>query len=94
MKILVGYRGTNLGKDLLELAVQHAGAFAAEIYLITSLPGGEKSSQQEITEAEHLLQEAKKFLDTRGIKNETHLLIRGVTAGEDIVSFACGKQLF
>ena len=88
MKILVGYRGTNLGKDLLELAVEHAEAFAGEIYLITSLPGGEKNTQQEITEAEHLLEEAKKFLDTRGIKNETHLLIRGVTAGEDIVSFA------
>ena len=88
MKILVGYRGTNLGKDLLELAVEHAEAFAGEIYLITSLPGGEKNTQQKITEAEHLLEEAKKFLDTRGIKNETHLLIRGVTAGEDIVSFA------
>lgn len=88
MKILVAYRGTNLGKDLLELAVEHARVFAGEIYLITSLPGGEKNTQQEITEAEHLLEEAKKFLDKHGVKSETHLLIRGVSAGEDIVSFA------
>lgn len=88
MKILVGYRGTNVGKDLLELAVEHARAFAGEIYLTTSLPGGEKTTQQQIIEAELQLEEAKKILDKLGIKNETHLLIRGKTAGEDIVSFA------
>jgi nucleotide-binding universal stress UspA family protein len=88
MKILVGYRGTNVGKDLLELAVEHARAFAGEIHLITSLPGGEKTTQQQVLAAEQQLEEVKQFLDKLGIKNETHLLIRGKTAGEDIVSFA------
>ena len=88
MKILVGYRGINVGQDILELAVEHARAFAGEICLITSLPGGEKSTQEQIDEAGHRLAEAKKILDKLGIKNETHLLIRGETAGEDIVSFA------
>ncbi len=88
MKILVGYRGTDVGKDLLALAVEHARAFAGEIVLITSLSGGEKTTQQQVAEAEQKLEEAKNILDKLGVKNETHLLIRGKTAGEDIVAFA------
>ncbi len=88
MKILVGYRGTNVGKDLLDLAVQHAKAFGGEVQLVTSLPGGDKTTKEQVVEAEEKLEEAKKFLTEQGIKHEGHLLIRGKTPGEDIVSFA------
>ena len=88
MKILVGYRGTNVGKDLLELAAQHARAFAGEVLLITSLPGGDKTSKEQVVEAEEKLEQAKQFLADRGIRHESHLLIRGKTPGEDIVTFA------
>jgi nucleotide-binding universal stress UspA family protein len=88
MKLLVGYRGTNVGQDLLDLAVKHAKAFNYEVQLVTSLPGGEKTSRQIINEAEENLKEASQFLAKENIKNTTHLLIRGRTAGEDIVSFA------
>jgi nucleotide-binding universal stress UspA family protein len=88
MKILVGYRGTNVGKDLLDLAVQHAKAFGGEIQLVTSLPGGDKTTKEQVVEAEEKLEEAKKFLADQGIKHEGHLLVRGKTPGEDIVSFA------
>ncbi len=88
MKILVGYRGTNVGKDLLELAAQHARAFAGEVHLVTSLPGGDKTTKEQVVEAEEKLERAKQFLVDRGIRNEGHLLVRAKTAGEDIVSFA------
>ena len=88
MKILVGYRGTNVGKDLLELAAQHARAFAGEVQLVTSLHGGEKTTKEQVIEAEEKLDGAKQFLADRGIRHEAHLLIRGKTPGEDIVSFA------
>ena len=88
MKLLVGYRGTNVGQDLLDLAVKHAKAFNCEVQLVTSLPGGEKTSRTKITEAEDNLKEAAQFLEKENIKNTAHLLIRGRTAGEDIVSFA------
>jgi nucleotide-binding universal stress UspA family protein len=88
MKILVGYRGTNVGKDLLELAVQHAGAFAGEVQLVTSLPGGDKTTREQVEQAEEKLEEAKRFLAGKGINHEAHLLIRGKTPGEDIVAFA------
>ncbi len=88
MKILVGYKGTNVGKDLMDIAVKHAKAFDGMIYIVTSLIGGDKTDQQEIIDAEKNLETAKAYFDGLGIKNETHLLIRGFEPGEDIVNFA------
>lgn len=88
MQILVGYRGTNVGKDLLNLAVHHAKAFGGSIQLVTSLIGGEKTTKKKVVEAEELLAEGAKFLAEQNIQYETHLLIRNRTAGEDIVAFA------
>lgn len=88
MKILVGYKGTNVGKDLLDIAVKHARAFNAEILVVTSMVGGEQSDQEEIIEAEKNLANAKGYFNDYGITVKTHLLVRGLEAGEDIVSFA------
>ncbi len=88
MQILVAYRGTNVGKDLLLLAIKHAKAFNGKVQLVTSLPGGEKTTKKIITEAEEKLAEAGKRLDEENISYETHLLIRNNSPGEDIVAFA------
>ena len=88
MKILVGYKGTNVGKDLMDIAVKHAKAFEGEILIVTSLVGGEKSDQDEITESEKNLENAKAYFDNYGVESSTHLLVRGLEAGEDIVRFA------
>ena len=93
MKILVGYKGTNVGKDLMDIAVKHAKAFEGEILVVTSMIGGEKSEKEEIIEAEKNLQQAKAYFDAYGVKSETHLLIRGLGAGEDIVNFAREKEV-
>ena len=92
MQILVAYRGTNVGKDLLNLATQHAKAFGGKVQLVTSLPGGEKTTKTIVVEAEENLAEAEKFLEEQGIQHESHLLIRNRTAGEDIVAFAAEKS--
>lgn len=88
MKILVAYRGSNVGEDLLKLAAQHAKAFEAEVQLITSLPGGERTTTEKANEAEEALEAARKVLSDQGIPTETHLLVRGMAPGEDVVSFA------
>jgi nucleotide-binding universal stress UspA family protein len=92
MQILVGYRGTNVGQDLLALAIRHARAFGAKIHLVTSLPGGEKTTKKMISEAEENLGQAQKTLEEQNIPCETHLLIRNKTAGEDIVLFAADND--
>ncbi len=94
MKILVGYRGTDVGRDLLKLAVKHAKAFNGEILVVTSLIGGEKTKNQDIVEAEKVLKAAKAFLTSQGdIPCETSLLVRGSTPGEDIVDYAREKEV-
>jgi nucleotide-binding universal stress UspA family protein len=97
MKILVAYRGSNVGKDLLDLAIKHAKAFGAEVLLVTSLPGGDKTSQEQISEAEEALETARKMLAEQGVAVESHILVRGMAPGEDVVSFArensCGEIL-
>jgi nucleotide-binding universal stress UspA family protein len=88
MKILVGYKGTNVGRDLLEQAVKQAKAFNGEVHVVTSMFSGEESDLLVIKEAEKNLEGAKQFLDAQGIKNDVHLLVRGKYPGEDIVHFA------
>ena len=63
MKILVGYKGTNVGKDLMNIAVKHAKAFDGEILIVTSMVGGEKSENEEIFKAEKNLENAKAYFD-------------------------------
>ncbi len=93
MKILVGYKGTNVGKDLMKIAVKHAKAFDGEILIVTSMVGGDKSEMQKFTDAEKNLEQAKAYFDDYGIKSQTHLLVRGLEAGEDIVKFAIEKNV-
>ncbi len=88
MKILIGYKGTNVGKDLMDIAVKHAKAFDGEILLVTSMVGGDKSDNKKIAVAEKNLESAKSYFDGFGVKSKTHLLVRGLEAGEDIVNFA------
>ncbi len=93
MKILVGYKGTNVGRDLLEIAAAHARAFGAEVIVVTSLQGGESTAQTEIESAEVNLSQVKTFFDERQISCETHLLVRGMQPGEDLVRFADEKKV-
>lgn len=88
MKILVGYRGENIGRTLLELAAKRAKAFNGEIVVVTSLIGGDDVTQQQINEAKSNLNNAKDFLDNLDLPCQTHLLVRGHTVGEDIVNYA------
>lgn len=88
MKIVIGYRGTNVGQDLLELALKHAQAFDGQVSIITSLKGGETTKVQKIEEAEKNLVDAKAFFDANNVPADIHLLVRGSAPGEDIVKFA------
>ncbi len=89
MKILVGYDGTAPSKDALVIAKMHAQAFQAELEIVTSMVS--THSQEDVSsveQAKRLLEEAKDFFAQFDIPCNTHLLIRGLTPGEDIVKFA------
>ena len=93
MKILVGYDGSRTAKDAVKLAELHATAFQATVHVVTSMVTGTKNQQDEINAAESGLKWAKEVLGNRDIACEKHLLIRGVTAGEDLVMFARDNKI-
>jgi nucleotide-binding universal stress UspA family protein len=93
MKILVGYDGSNAAREALSLAVKHATAFQAAVHVVTSHVGGGAEHVEDIETAEHVLEYAKKLFEAEGIPCETHLLIRGLTPGEDLVEFAKEEQI-
>ena len=88
MKILVGYDGSNSGKEALALAKKHAIAFGAQVIIVASLTGGSVTHAAEVGHATEDLEFAKSMFDEDNIACETKLLVRGMTPGEDLIAFA------
>jgi nucleotide-binding universal stress UspA family protein len=88
MRIMVCYDGSNVSKDALIVAREHARAFNAKVDIVTSMLKGTQYQLPEIEKDEHDLDYAKNLFEMDGIACETHLLIRGLTPGEDLVQFA------
>jgi nucleotide-binding universal stress UspA family protein len=88
MKLLVGYDGSTSGKEALKLARKHALAFKAAVDVVTSMTRGTEDQQQDIEDAERGLEWARTMFTDKGIDCKTHLLIRGMSPGEDLIEFA------
>ncbi len=88
MKILIGYDGTKTAKEALNLGREHAKAFGASVIIVTSKQEGKQDQREVIEQAESRLEWAKSIFETDGLQCSTHLLIRGLSAGEDLVLFA------
>jgi len=88
MKILVGYKGAEDADSVLELTKKYAKAFDAEVHVVTSLVKAGDDDPEDIEKGERELEYAKSVMTEAGIPCITHLLIRGMSAGEDITQFA------
>jgi nucleotide-binding universal stress UspA family protein len=88
MKIMVCYDGSGASRSALRVATKHAKAQNAKVYLVASMEKGTEGEQKEIQQLEIELNEAKEKLAHEGIESETHLLVRGMTPDEDLVSYA------
>jgi nucleotide-binding universal stress UspA family protein len=93
MNILVGYDGSNSAKDALKLAKDHAMALDAKVDVVTSMVEAKNSQYDDVRQAELGLEYAKALLEEDSIHCETHLLIRGLSPGEDLVQFAEDNQI-
>ncbi|MGD0971047.1 MAG: universal stress protein [Desulfobaccales bacterium] len=87
MKLVVAYRASEVGEKVLALAIARARQSGAQVYLVTSLVGGAETPVDVIEQARTDLDQAAGLLAANGIAAETHLLIRGLSAGEDVVQF-------
>jgi nucleotide-binding universal stress UspA family protein len=93
MNILVGYDGSKVAADALELAKKHAKAFNAKIHIITSMAGGPEVPREDFEEAEKNLDFAKSIVKKDGIACESRLSVRGLEPGEDLVAYAKENQI-
>ena len=93
MNILVGYDRSNSANDALELAKDHAMAFDANVHVVTSMVGANNNQYDNMQRAELGLDYAKALLEENNINCETHLLVRGLLPGEDLVKFAEDNQI-
>ncbi|MGD0820825.1 MAG: universal stress protein [Desulfomonilia bacterium] len=88
MRILMYYDGTEYAKDALPLVKMHAKAFQAAVDIVCSLHKGGEPQLDEIDKMETDLAYLKGVLEKEKIVAETHLLIKGNDAGDDVIRFA------
>ncbi len=87
MKILVGYDGSRASEKALKLAQNHAKAFNADIYLLTSLEQGPTLQKEDIEKAEDDLENLKRPFKSDSIHCEADVVVSHLSAGEDLVQF-------
>jgi nucleotide-binding universal stress UspA family protein len=92
MRILMYYDGTEYARDALPVVKMHAKAFHAAVDIVCSLHKGGEPQLDEIDRMETDLAYLKGVLEKEKITAETHLLIKGNDAGEDVIRFAKERQ--
>ena len=93
MKIMVAFDGTHVSNEALNLGIQYAQSLDARIYLVMSMVGGPEIPREEFAHHEHMLEFAQAQCMEAKIPSETHLSVRGLEAGEDLVQFAKENEI-
>jgi len=88
MEIMVGYDDSRVAKDALDIAMRHAQAFDARVHIVTSMVSRIDIPKKEFDRVEKKLEYAESLFKGKKISCKTHLLVRGLQAGEDLVQFA------
>ncbi len=93
MRILMYYDGSEESKEAIPIVKLHGKAFNAKVDVVSSLLKGDESRLGVIEQRENELEYVKSVFEKENIPCETHLLIRGLEPGEDVVRFATEKNV-
>ena len=89
MNILVGYDGSNVAREALELAKKRAKVWGAKIDVVNCMAQSRNLEYGDIRKVEQKLEdEVHDILNSENIPYETHLVVSGLESGEDLVQFA------
>jgi nucleotide-binding universal stress UspA family protein len=90
MKIMVGFNAYFTSDSVIQLAIDHAKAFKAKLFAVTSVVGHSLDETGKLAneKAQNRLDHLKTSLEMEGIPYEMHLLVREDSAGEDLINFA------
>jgi nucleotide-binding universal stress UspA family protein len=93
MKILLGYGGSRVSENVLDLAHKHAKAFKANIYIMTSMKQGPELKKEVIDKAESKLEKIKMSFKADDIPCESQASVSFHSPGEDLVEFAKNNDI-
>jgi nucleotide-binding universal stress UspA family protein len=93
MKIMVGYDRSNVAKEAVKIAKQHAKAFGASVYVVRSLAQSHELELEDIQTAEQELEKIRRSFRDEGIDCEAEAVVSVMTPGEDLVQFAKEKEI-
>lgn len=93
MKILVGYDGTKDQTKALELAGKHALAFNAQVIIFTASGHSPELHTAELNKLQARLHELQDGFKKDGISCDTHIAIRSLSPGEDMVDYADNNDI-
>ena len=89
MNILVGYDGSNVAREALELAKKHAMLWGAKVDVVNCMAQNRDLQYEAIRKVEQNLEvEVHSILNSEKFPYETHLVISSQDSGEDLVQFA------
>jgi nucleotide-binding universal stress UspA family protein len=89
MKILVCYDGSNVAKDAVKLARQHAEVYGGNLIFVKALPQSPELKFEDIQREETSLEgEAKEIMGDSNTPYETHAIVTNMSPGEEVVEFA------
>ena len=94
-RIMVGYNAHFTSNMVIAVAKEHARAFNATLYIVSSIVGHslDRRGTLDNTEEEERLARLKGSLETEGIPYEVHIIARGESAGVDLVRFAAEHDI-
>lgn len=93
MKIMVAYDARVESKEALRVAKRHAAAFNASIDIVTSMVVIDENDNDKVEETKQSLEYAKALLDVDNITCTTHLLVRDLGIGENLVKYAIENDI-
>ncbi len=89
MKIMVYCNNTESAERAREIALEHAKAFNASVYLVTSISGGVEIPKNDLDNTEkNLKQYAEKMFKSADIECKYQVLLTTLAHGEALVEFA------
>ena len=88
MKIMVCYTGSRSSRAALNVVMERSRKMDAKIYLVASLEKGTEDEPKTIGQLEGALQSAEEELKKEQIPCETHLLVRGMSPEDDLLTYA------
>ncbi len=93
MKILLGYDGSGVSENVLDLAHKHAKAFKANICIMTSMKQGPELKKEAIDKTESRLEKIKMSFKADDIPCEPNASVSFQSPGEDLVEFAKNNDI-